>query len=227
MTPRLWKPIWVTVLLPDPGLILQKECIMRKEIDFYFSFISLWSYIGIKPFYEMVDRIDVKINYKPVDLYTVFAATDGKPPKDRAIARQQYRLAEMARWKKIRHIPLNDNPKFYPVQPTHGHRMLLAAAKEGHDVRYFLQAALTAVWADELNLEDKETIIRLANESGLDGQRLYVEATAPDLYTEEKQLTDSAIERGVFGAPFFFHHDQPFWGQDRIDLLAMSLRGEI
>lgn len=200
---------------------------MSKEIDFYFSFISLWSYIGIKPFYEMVDRLDVKVNYKPVDLYTVFAATGGKPPRERPLARQQYRLAEMARWKKIRNIPLNDNPKFYPVQPAHGHRMLLAAAEQGQDVRHFLPAALRAVWADELDLEDKDTIIRLATDAGLDGQRLYDEAPAAHLIAQEKHLTESAIERGVFGAPFFFHNGVPFWGQDRIELLELSLRGEI
>jgi 2-hydroxychromene-2-carboxylate isomerase len=200
---------------------------MHKEIDFYFSFISLWSYIGIKPFYDMVDRLGVKVNYKPVDLYTVFAATDGKPPKDRALARQQYRLAEMARWKKIRGIVLNDHPQFYPVQPTHGHRMLLAAVEQGQDVRYFLENALNAVWANEQNLEDKDTIIQLANAGGLDGQALYDAANAEHLFAQEKQLTESAIERGVFGAPFFFHNNQPFWGQDRIELLEMSLKGEI
>ena len=40
------------------------------------------------------------------------------------------------------------------------------------------------------------------------------------LYTEQ---TDRAIARGAFGMPFYIFADEPFWGQDRLDLLDRAL----
>ena len=36
-------------------------------------------------------------------------------------------------------------------------------------------------------------------------------------------LTREAIDRQVFGAPFFIYKDEPFWGQDRLDFLDRAL----
>ncbi|QHE93010.1 2-hydroxychromene-2-carboxylate isomerase [Pandoraea fibrosis] len=196
---------------------------VRKSIDFYFSFISLWSYIGSEPFQALVERQQLQVNYKPMDLYQVFQATGGKPPHERPPARQAYRLAEMARWQAIRGIPLNVSPKHYPVQPSHGHRMLLAAQADGEDVSRFLHLALRGVWADELNVEDPDTIRRLADQAGLDGAGLYDIAAEQVWVDQEAALTQEALARNVFGAPFYFYRDEPFWGQDRLELLERAI----
>jgi len=190
-----------------------------RTIEYYFSFISLWSYIGSRPFEELVARRDLQVVYKPVDLRAVFAATGGLPVKQRSPARQAYRFVEMQRWREIRHIPLVLEPKFYPANPSLGHRMLLAALRTGEDVREFVHAALRAVWADEQNIEDAATLMRLADASGLDGRALLVASDEAELTAQEAALTREAIERKVFGAPFFFWRGEPFWGQDRLEML--------
>ena len=198
----------------------------RPRVEFYFSFISLWSYIGSLPFQQLIARRDVDVIYKPMDLYQVFAATGGKPPKERAPARQAYRLVEMARWRKVRNIPLNNEPRYYPAQPSTGHRMLLAALRDSAPAaatHAFVHAALKAVWADELNIEDPATLIGLANDSGLDGAVLLAASEDPLLHAQEQALTAEALQRNVFGAPFYYFNDQPFWGQDRLELLEAAI----
>jgi 2-hydroxychromene-2-carboxylate isomerase len=39
-----------------------------------------------------------------------------------------------------------------------------------------------------------------------------------------KAATQTAVERGVFGAPTFFVGDQMFWGQDRMDFVKEALQ---
>jgi 2-hydroxychromene-2-carboxylate isomerase len=39
-----------------------------------------------------------------------------------------------------------------------------------------------------------------------------------------RQETDAAIERGVFGSPYFIVDGEPFWGNDRIDELDRWLQ---
>lgn len=100
------------------------------RIEYYFSFISLYSYIGSRALRALVERRGLDVVYKPVDLMAVFDATGGLPVKQRSIARQAYRLVEMQRWREIRGIPLVLQPRFYPANPARGHRMLLAALRE-------------------------------------------------------------------------------------------------
>ena len=123
----------------------------------------------------------------------------------------------------MRQIPLVLQPKFYPADPSRGHRMLLAALRDGRAVRDFAHAALQAVWADELDIADPQTLVRLADASGLDGRALLAASDDPALAAQEAALTREAIERKVFGAPFFFWRGEPFWGQDRLDVLEAAI----
>ena len=46
-----------------------------------------------------------------------------------------------------------------------------------------------------------------------------IEAAAPQYDAN----TTQALERGVFGAPFYIVGDERFWGQDRLDMLDWYL----
>lgn len=198
----------------------------QRTIEYYFSFISLWSYIGSRALRELIERRALDVVYKPVDLMAVFAASGGLPVKQRSIARQAYRFVEMQRWREIRGIPLVLQPKFYPADPSRGHRMLLAALGAGCEVGDFVQAALRTVWADEGDIEDPDTLARIATASGLDGRALLAASDNPVLAAQETALTREAIDRKVFGAPFFFWRGEPFWGQDRLDQLEAAIAGD-
>lgn len=195
----------------------------RPRIEYYFSFISLWSYVGSLVFQDIVRRHDAEVVFKPINLLSIFAAGGGKPVRERPAPRQIYRLVEMERWKTIRNIPLVTWPKFYPADPSLGHRMLLVASSEGQDVSTFAHLGLKAVWADELNVEDPETLVLLANKAGLDGRSLLTRASVIEVREREAALTKEAIDRQLFGAPFYFHRGEPFWGQDRLDLLDAAI----
>lgn len=195
----------------------------RPVVEYYFSFISLWSYIGSQVFQDIARRHGVQVEFKPIDLMAVFAAGGGKPVRQRPPQRQAYRLVEMERWKRVRDIPLVTWPKFYPANPSLGHRMVLAAISDGKDATAFVHAGLKAVWADELNVEDADTLVKLANASGLNGKQLLSQAAEPELVAREEGLTREAIERQLFGAPFYFYRGEPFWGQDRLDQLEAAI----
>lgn len=196
----------------------------RPVIEYYFSFISLWSYIGSRRFAQLARDTDATIIYKPIDLLHIFSVSGGLPVKQRAAQRQAYRLTEMERWRQVRDIPLVKQPKYYPADPSLAHRVFLAAIRErGHDdaaVQAFAHRGLQTVWADEGNIADAETIVRLADESGLEGARLLdLARTDKTLATEEEELTREAVERQVFGGPFYVYRGEAFWGQDRLEML--------
>ena len=55
-------------------------------IAYYFSFLSLWSYVGSRAFRDLAERNGARIVYKPVDLMAVFAAGGGKPSPPTALS---------------------------------------------------------------------------------------------------------------------------------------------
>lgn len=196
----------------------------QPVIEYYFSFISLYSYIGSKHFHLLAKQHNAKIIYKPVDLLHTFSVSGGLPVKQRSAQRQAYRLLEMERWRQIRDIPLVPHPKHYPANPSLAHRVFLAGIEElGHDhesIQKFAHMGLQTVWADEGDIGDPATIVRIASEAGLDGERLLQRAqTEESLAEQEAALVREIESRRYFGAPVYVYRDEPFWGQDRLEML--------
>ncbi|PYH94700.1 thioredoxin-like protein [Aspergillus ellipticus CBS 707.79] len=201
----------------------------RPVIEFYFSFISLWSYVGSRRFQTLIQEANARVIYKPIDLMYIFSISGGHPVKQCSTQRQAYRLLEMERWRRIRDIPIVPHPKFYPADPSLGHRVLLAAIEEVGDdspsIGLFVHKALEAVWAKELDIVDPGTIVRLADEAGLEGERLLERAKVErGLGEREAALTEEAKSRQVFGAPFYVYQGEAFWGQDRLEMLEEVIK---
>ena len=198
----------------------------KRKIDFYFSFISLYTYIGYAAFEELVQKYDLEVTYKPIDLHAVFTASGGLPVSKRPPQRQAYRFVEMQRWALQRNIPLVLKPKHHPSDPVAGHRMLLAAMAQNLDVRAFIRNSLKILWVDDLDIKDPNVMVDVANKSGLNGDQLLKESANPVIDTEINRLTAEAVERQVFGTPFFFYRDEPFWGQDRLEQLEDAIQSD-
>ncbi|KAL1606160.1 hypothetical protein SLS60_003561, partial [Paraconiothyrium brasiliense] len=196
----------------------------RPVIEYYFSFISSWSYIGSRRFRELTLKHNAQIIYKPVDLMHLFSVSGGLPVKDRAAQRQAYRLLEFERWTKRNNLPIVKHPKHYPTNPSLAHRVLLAAINEsGPDVDsihdYVLRSQDT-VWVNEADIADPDVVLKNASASGLDGARLVNRAKQEkELSAQEQALTREVVQKHYFGAPTYVYQGEPFWGQDRLDIL--------
>jgi 2-hydroxychromene-2-carboxylate isomerase len=196
---------------------------MSRPIDYYFSLVSPWAYIGHGPFMELVRRHDLDVNYKPVFLGRVFAETGGQPLAQRHPARQRYRLVELQRWRDKRGLSFNISPKHWPFDVTLADRVVIAinAAKQNPDS--FLRRAFAAIWEEERNLADPLVISELAEQVGLDSTSLLEMAqgsTAEAIYALN---LENAVGGDVFGSPAYVLDGEVFWGQDRLDLLDDAL----
>jgi 2-hydroxychromene-2-carboxylate isomerase len=75
---------------------------MPRQVDYYFSILSPWAYIGHKFFREVADTYALKVNHKPVVLVDLFSETGGLPLLKRHPVRQRYRMLELQRWRDKR-----------------------------------------------------------------------------------------------------------------------------
>ena len=91
------------------------------KVEYYFSAISSFAYVGNVAFHDMVKRLSLDVTYRPVKLGEVFARSGGASFKDRDPARLRNRLLELKRWKLHRGLEMNVEPKFsrpIPHWPT-------------------------------------------------------------------------------------------------------------
>lgn len=199
----------------------------EKTVDYFYTLVSPWTYLGHAPFVAMARRHGVRIVHKPCDLGAVFAVSGGLPLGKRPVQRQNYRWYELQRWRALRGVPLNLKPKFFPADATLAGRMVVAAQAQGLDADRLAGAFLTAVWAEDRNIADADTAKAVAGECGLDGAALLDAAQAEAAVAGFDANTEEAKRREVFGAPFYIYRDEPFWGQDRLDLLERAMSGAV
>jgi 2-hydroxychromene-2-carboxylate isomerase len=194
---------------------------MERVVDYYFTPSSPWTYLGHERFGAVAQRRGVAIQCKPVDYGKVFAASGGLPLAKRPPQRQAYRLFELERWRRFLDIPLNLRPAFFPVPAELASRLILAAEPAAQF--QLAGALLRAVWTEERDIADGDTLRRVAAENGLDSPALLERARSQETAERYDALTEEAILRQVFGAPTYIYRDEPFWGQDRLDFLERAL----
>jgi 2-hydroxychromene-2-carboxylate isomerase len=191
---------------------------LAKTVDYYLSLNSPWTYFGHERFAAMAKRHGAAINVKPMDLGRVFPVSGGLPLPKRAPQRQAYRLVELARWRDHLGIPLNVQPQFNRVPGEMACCAVIAAEKKGKNGMKLAGALLRAVWVEDRDISDAETVRKIAREQGLEADLDNAEAKAAyDAYTQQ------AIDAQVFGAPTYIYAGEPFWGQDRLDFLDRAL----
>ncbi len=196
---------------------------MGRIVDYYLSPVSPYSYLGGERFAEITRDAAATVNVLPVDLTRVFPATGGLPLKQRAPERQAYRLQELRRWRDYLQMPLVLEPKYFPVDANPASLMIIAARRRGLDALGLAQRLLRAVWVEESNIADPDTLMALAADVGMDGGELAEAAGAPDCAAEYERDTQRAIECGVFGVPTYVIDGELFWGQDRLDFVERKL----
>lgn len=194
------------------------------DIDYYFTLVSPWTFLGDQELRDIAARYDADIRHVPVNLGRVFQSTGGLPLAKRSDARKALRMQELRRWREYRNIPINLEPAHFPVSDKLAAAMVIAAQSMGAAVADFCHAIMRAVWVEEKDISDPDTMIAIADECSLDGKLLAAAGDNPDVNNTWEKNTDAAIALGVMGAPFYIIGEEKLWGQDRLIFVERILQ---
>jgi 2-hydroxychromene-2-carboxylate isomerase len=199
---------------------------MTITVDYYMTLTSPWTYLGSAPFAEIARRRNVTVNIKPCKFGPIFEQTGGLPLPKRSPQRRAYRMMELKRWREVRGVPLNLEPKGFPCDDAPATRLVIAAKLQGKDAHRLSLELGRAVWEREETLTDPETLSAAAGRAGLDAAQLRAAGPSDaELDALHAQYTEEAVTVGVFGAPsFVLPSGEIFWGQDRLELLERALK---
>ena len=126
-------------------------------------------------------------------------------------------------------MALNPEPRFYRGEveepDEHGAALLVTAAKlEGLDSLRLAHALSRALWAEERCPFEPDEMRAIASAEGFDFDHLASAAMRERAEAAYREATEHSIRRKVFGMPFYLLDDEPFWGQDRLELLDRRMQ---
>ena len=186
---------------------------MTKSIDFYFDFISPYSYLAYKKIKSLNDLNDYKIIYKPILL--------GGLHNLGGITAPAFNVRKMKNMKndceliaKKNKIIFKWNDKF-PINSLYlmrGYLVLSEKLKE----KYF-EVCFDNYWKENTDISSEENIHKILDLCSINKTDFFNNINDKKIKDQLKELTNLAFQKDIFGAPTFVVNNKIFWGQDRLE----------
>lgn len=194
----------------------------QPEILVFYGISSPWAYLGTPLLWSIARKHGARIVLRPI---RVIEANGGIPLRTRAQPRQDYHALELARWRGHLGMPLNLTPRFYPCRTIETAAQAVIAVQEaGLDAPAFSFAVQRALWAEDRDIADPDTLRDLARATvGEQGAALVRDPALPHHVETWHGNLAEAERRGIFGTPTYVVKDENFWGQDRLDFVDRAL----
>ena len=183
-----------------------------KLIDFYYDYGSPTAYLAWTQLAK-ADNNKFQINYNPVLLGGIFAATNNRSPVH-VEAKAKWMCGDLKLYANKYNVALNQNDAF-PVNTLYLMRGAIYAKKKNLIEKYN-EIIFKAMWEFNVNLAEPSNIINTLNKGGLDSKEFLSAAENQDIKDELKGVTSKAIELNLFGVPTFIIDGELFFGQDRM-----------
>lgn len=195
---------------------------MPQAIDFYFDFASPYGYLASVQIDAWAKAHGRDVTWRPILLGAAFKEVGTAPLMSYPI-KGRYAERDIARTARQLGVPCL-MPEGFP----HG---TLAAARgfywladrDPATARGFAAAFYHAYFGEGRDVSPAETTADVAATVGVDRSEFLGAVQAPAIKEQVKAEVAAALQRGVFGSPFFFIDDEPFWGSDRLPQMSAWL----
>ena len=191
---------------------------MNKHIDFYFDFISPYSYLAHKKIINLNQRNI--FNYKAILLGGLHNLGQVIAP-----AFNEKKMKNMKNdcilISKKNKIPFKWNEKF-PINSLHLMRGFLVI--DNNKKNKFIDLCFDAYWKDNLDISIEKNIKKILSDCEIDHDYFEKSIKEQVIKNKLKELTNEAFKLDVFGAPTFLVNNKLFWGQDRLEYAIDELK---
>lgn len=208
-------------LCPSEYGRLKRMAVDMRNIDFYFDFLSPYSYLAHCELPALADKYGYGISYKPIDLPAAkLAAGNTGPATARMPMKLRYAMADLTRWSEKYGVPLAF-AQVPPVTARINKGTFFAIEKD--QARAYVDRAWLATFGSGGDFNSDELLGGVAQQMGWSAQE-FLEFVSSD---RAAQLYDAgnkaAQERGVFGVPVMTVGEEMWWGNDRLEFLEEYL----
>lgn len=195
---------------------------MTKTIDFYFDFSSPYGYLASTRIDALAQKYARTVTWRPMLLGVAFKTT-GQTPLPMVPLKGDYSKHDFERSARYYGIPFHQ-PTAFPIATQAPARAFYWLNEKDPAAAKTLAVALyRAYFLDDVNISNPSDTVAVAAKAGCDAREVEAALNDPAVKEKVKTEVDAAIARGVFGSPFIFIDDEPFWGMDRFDQIERWL----
>jgi 2-hydroxychromene-2-carboxylate isomerase len=196
---------------------------IERTVEFWFDFSSPYAYFAAHEIDGRMDKLGHAVIWRPFLLGAVFRLT-GMAPLSTMPMRGDYARRDWDRIAKILAVPFQlPDTHPYPSQMV-ARAYYWIADHHAASAKPFAQAALAEHFVNQKTLVTSSTVTALAGRFIGDTEPLAAWLASQDARETLRAKTQEAVDKGVFGSPFFIAEGEPFWGWDRIPMLEDWLR---
>ena len=193
---------------------------MIKSIDFYFDFISPYSYLAHKKIQIINKEKNIIFNYKPIivgglhNLQGITAPAFIKP-------KLKHMISDCNLIAKKDNFTFMWNSKF-PINSLNIMRGYIFVNNDIKDL--YLNIMFDAYWKNNLDISNEEILITLLKKCKINLDSFLVGVKDLKIKDGLKKVTQEAHDKEIFGAPTFVVNGKIFWGQDRLEFALDEYR---
>ena len=196
---------------------------MAAPIDFYFEFASPYGYLASLRIGSIAAAYERDLVWRPIMLGAALKAT-GTGPNMQVPMKGPYLLRDAPRFARMLDVPFT-LPPVMPMNSLAASRAYWWLFDQDRDMAEALaQTVFHAHWGEGRDVSTPEQVAEIAETLGIGRADLLEAVQDPAVKARLKAETDRSLERGVFGSPFIFVDEEPFWGADRLDQVERWLR---
>ena len=187
-----------------------------KNIDFYFSIGSTYTYLSVTRINDVEKQYGVKFNWKPFSVRAIMKEMNNIPfPKDKK-NKVEYMWRDIER-RAERYGFFAKTPVPYPLSEFDlANKIAILGLSEEWGIDYVRHTYKK--WFQE-NKEPaiEPSISEVCKELNLNKDEIILKANSTEIQKKYETNTDNARKNKIFGSPSFLVNNEVFWGDDRME----------
>lgn len=192
---------------------------MSEPIEFYFDFISPFGYLGSVEIERVAARHGRDVDWRPILLGVTVLKIMGMRPLPQIPLKGPWLERDLARLSSLFGVPLRHHGLKGINSLAAARAFLWIKARDPALAKRFAQAIFARLWTRGEDITPVDAVVAEASALGVDAVAL---RAALDTAETKAALNDSvarAVEKGVFGSPFFIADGEGFFGNDHLWML--------
>ena len=186
---------------------------MTKSIEFYFDFISPYSYLAYQKLKTLNKDNFFKIVYKPILLGGLHNLGGITAPafNVRKMKNMKDDCKLIADKNKIQ-FQWNENFPINSLYLMRGYLIIDENLK-----KKFFEVCFDYYWKENIDISNEKNVIKILDTCSINKINFFKDIENNKVKDKLKKLTNLAFEKDIFGAPTFIVNNKIFWGQDRLE----------
>lgn len=186
------------------------------KLQFWFEFASTYSYPAAMRVQAAAQRAGVDVEWRAFLLGPIFRQQGWNDSPFNIYAQKgHYMWRDLERACSSLALPLN-RPSVFPRNGLQAARIACLHA-EAPWLPEFVRRIYQANFVDDQDISSPALLGSCLQALVPDPAAVLAAIQEPEVKAKLLAQSEQALVRGIFGAPFFFAGDEPFWGNDRLD----------